>query len=99
MGLADPAFPASEAFDAIQTGINENPKDKADAIKKANSIFAFTLKNKEGKTASWHVDLKEKGEVAKGEAPAGKKADGMLQLRRRRLWQRLTCVDSHSRPC
>lgn len=76
MPLADPAFPASEAFDAIQAGINENPKDKADAVKKANSIFAFTLKNKEGKTASWHVDLKEKGEVAKGEAPEGKKADG-----------------------
>jgi len=80
MGLADPAFPASAAFDAIQAGINENPKDKADAVKKANSIFAFTLKNKEGKTASWHVDLKEKGEVAKGEAPEGKKADVTLIL-------------------
>jgi hypothetical protein len=80
MGLADPAFPASEAFDAIQQGINENPKDKADAVKKANSIFAFTLKNKEGKTASWHVDLKSKGEVAKGDAPEGQKADGELRV-------------------
>jgi hypothetical protein len=78
MGLADPAFPASAAFEAIQAGINENPKDKADAIKKANAVFAFTLKNKEGKTASWHVDLKQKGEVAKGEAPEGGKADGEL---------------------
>jgi hypothetical protein len=78
MVLADPDFPASAAFDAIQAGINENPKDKADAVKKANSIFGFTLKNKAGKTASWHVDLKDKGEVAKGEAPEGKKADGKL---------------------
>jgi len=43
-------------------------------VKKGNAIFAFTLKNKEGQTGSWYIDLKEKGEVAKGE-PA--KADGV----------------------
>jgi hypothetical protein len=36
-------------------------------------VFAFTLKNKEGKTESWHIDLKEKGAVAKG---AGEKPTG-----------------------
>lgn len=51
--------------------------ERKDAIKKGNAIFAFTLKNKEGSTESWHIDLKEKGEVGKGDAPAGKKADGM----------------------
>ncbi len=45
-------------------------------MKKGNAVFAFTLKNKEGQTDSWYIDLKEKGEVAKGEAPSGKKADG-----------------------
>ena len=39
-------------------------------------MFAFTLKNTAGETESWYIDLKEKGEVAKGDAPEGKKADG-----------------------
>jgi hypothetical protein len=29
-------------------------------------VFAFTLKNKAGETESWHIDLKNKGEVGKG---------------------------------
>lgn len=29
-------------------------------------MFAFTLKNKAGETESWHIDLKNKGEVGKG---------------------------------
>ena len=45
-------------------------------MKKGNAIFSFTLKNKEGQSDSWHIDLKDKGVVAKGEAPDGKKADG-----------------------
>ena len=45
-------------------------------MKKGNAVFSFTLKNKEGQAESWHIDLKDKGVVAKGEAPAGKKADG-----------------------
>ncbi|KIW08905.1 uncharacterized protein PV09_00824 [Verruconis gallopava] len=80
MGLADPAFASSAAFDAIQAAINDNPKEKAQAIKTAGTIFGFTLKNKEGKTASWHVDLKKTGNVGTGEAPAGEKADVILLL-------------------
>lgn len=45
-------------------------------MKKGNAIFAFTLKNKQGEIGSWYIDLKDKGEVAKGKAPKGKKADG-----------------------
>lgn len=98
MGLSDPAFPASEAFDAIQAGINENPKDKADAVKKANAVFAFTLKNAKGETASWHVDLKQKGEVAKGEAPQGGKADGKQRFTPSILVSVLMVVDSYVDP-
>ena len=76
MPLADPAFPNSEAFDLINQSLAENPSDKKDAIKKAGSIFAFTLKNKSGATQSWYIDLKKEGEVAKGAAPEGGKADG-----------------------
>ena len=42
-------------------------------MKKGNAVFAFTLKNKGGLTESWHIDLKQKGEVCKGEP---EKADG-----------------------
>jgi hypothetical protein len=37
-------------------------------------VFAFTLKNKEGETESWHIDLKEKGQAGKGlgTKPTGK---------------------------
>jgi hypothetical protein len=70
------AFPSSAAFDLINDSLKSNAADRKDAVKKANAIFAFTLKNAAGETESWHIDLKEKGEVAKGEAPEGKKADG-----------------------
>jgi hypothetical protein len=70
------AFPSSAAFDLINDSLKSNAADRKDAVKKANAIFAFTLKNAAGATESWHIDLKEKGEVAKGEAPEGKKADG-----------------------
>ena len=69
-------FPSSAAFDAINSSLQSDDAERKDAVKKGNAVFAFTLKNKEGQTDSWHIDLKEKGEVAKGEAPSGKKADG-----------------------
>jgi hypothetical protein len=70
------AFPSSAAFDLINDSLKSNDADRKDAVKKGNAIFAFTLKNAAGATESWYIDLKEKGEVAKGEAPEGKKADG-----------------------
>lgn len=74
------AFPSSVAFDLINDSLKSNAADRKDAVKKANAIFAFTLKNAAGETESWHIDLKEKGEVAKGEAPEGKKADGKTAI-------------------
>jgi len=38
------------------------------------------LKNNAGQEEAWHIDLKDKGVVSKGEAPAGKKADVTLSL-------------------
>ena len=49
-------------------------------MKKGQAIFAFTLKNGAGATDSWHIDLKDKGAVGKGEAPDGKKADGEYEM-------------------
>jgi hypothetical protein len=76
MTLADSAFPSSQAFDLINNSMQDSPADKKDAIKKAGAIFAFTLKNKEGTTQSWYIDLKNEGKVEKGAAPSGGKADG-----------------------
>lgn len=65
--IAQPAaFPASEAFDAINDALKSSDAERKSAMKQGNAVFAFTLKNKAGETESWHIDLKEKGEVAKG---------------------------------
>ncbi|CAL3972722.1 hypothetical protein PZA11_004232 [Diplocarpon coronariae] len=66
MSLKNASFPASEAFDAISESLKSSDADRKDAIKQGNAVFAFTLKNKAGETDSWHIDLKNKGEVGKG---------------------------------
>lgn len=73
-------FPSSAAFNAINEALNSSDADRKDAISKGKAIFAFKLKNKSGKEEAWHIDLKEKGIVSSGEAPAGKKADVTLSL-------------------
>jgi len=72
------AYPSSSAFDLIADALKDD-NERKDAIKKGGAIFGFTLKNGEGSTESWHIDLKETGTVGKGSAPEGKKANGTLQ--------------------
>ncbi|RDW82003.1 hypothetical protein BP6252_03115 [Coleophoma cylindrospora] len=66
MSLASSDFSSSAAFDAINAVLKSSDAERKDAIKKGQAVFAFTLKNKAGKTESWHIDLKQKGEVGKG---------------------------------
>jgi len=73
------AYPSSAAFDLIADGLKDDAERK-DAIKKGGAIFGFTIKNAEGSTESWYIDLKETGTVGKGTAPEGKKAAGTLQF-------------------
>ncbi|ETN42666.1 uncharacterized protein HMPREF1541_01823 [Cyphellophora europaea CBS 101466] len=80
MSLADEAFPSSAAFDAIASALSADAAETKNAIKQGQAVFAFKLKNTSGKEEAWHIDLKETGQVAKGEAPAGKKADVVLSL-------------------
>ncbi|KAK3173629.1 hypothetical protein OEA41_006961 [Lepraria neglecta] len=77
MSLKSDAFPSSAAFDAINSSLQSDNAERKDAVKKGNAVFAFTLKNKEGATESWYIDLKQKGEVGKGEPG---KADVTLSL-------------------
>lgn len=66
-------FPASAAFDQINSALNASEADRKDAMKQGNAVFAFTLKNAAGETDSWNIDLKNKGVVSKGlgEKPTG----------------------------
>ncbi|CAO2657938.1 Nn.00g071980.m01.CDS01 [Neocucurbitaria sp. VM-36] len=73
MSLKSADFPSSAAFDEIARSLSSSDADRTDAIKKGGAIFAFTLKNAEGKQDSWYIDLKESGTVGKGLAPEGKK--------------------------
>ncbi|KAJ6189825.1 hypothetical protein N7519_004733 [Penicillium mononematosum] len=72
--------PSSAAFDVINQTLQANEADRKDALGKAKAIFAFNLKNSSGEEAAWYLDLKNKGEVGQGSAPAGDKADVTLSL-------------------
>lgn len=74
------SFPASAAFDAINQTLQADAAERKDAVDKAKAIVAFNLKNEKGEEASWYLDLKNKGEVGQGAAPAGGKADGEWTL-------------------
>ncbi|MCJ1339348.1 hypothetical protein MMC09_004637 [Bachmanniomyces sp. S44760] len=80
MPLKNDSFPSSVAFDAISSSLQSDAGERKDAIKKGNAVFAFTLKNKEGGTESWYIDLKQTGEVGSGEAPSGGKADAFVTV-------------------
>ncbi|KAL4908389.1 hypothetical protein BDW74DRAFT_147373 [Aspergillus multicolor] len=80
MTLKEDGFESSAAFDAINATLQSDEGERKEAIKNAQTVVAFQLKNAAGKEESWHLDLKEKGVVGKGPAPPGKKADVTLQL-------------------
>ncbi|KAE8324651.1 SCP2 sterol-binding domain-containing protein [Aspergillus sergii] len=80
MTLKNDAFPSSAAFDAINAALQSDAAERKEAVDKAKAIVAFTLKNEKGQEESWHLDLKEKGEVGKGLPSGGKKADVTLTL-------------------
>ncbi|KAK0385028.1 hypothetical protein NLU13_7506 [Sarocladium strictum] len=65
MSLKDEKFPSSWAFDTINSAL-QGEQERKDAIKQGKAIFGFTLKNAQGETASWHIDLKETGTCGKG---------------------------------
>ncbi|CEN59301.1 Putative Lipid transfer protein [Aspergillus calidoustus] len=80
MSLKVDGFPSSAAFDVINSSLQGDEAERKDAVKAAQTVVAFTLKNSSGKEESWYLDLKDKGVVGKGAAPPGGKADVTLQL-------------------
>ena len=71
-------FKASAVFEQIADGLTKiSDAEKKGMIKKTNGVFQLNVKNAEGKEATWTIDLKTNGEVAKG---AAKKADVTISL-------------------
>lgn len=64
----------------INQTLQSNEADRKDAVDKAKAVVAFNLKNSKGEEKSWYLDLKNKGEVGEGAAPAGGKADGESEI-------------------
>ncbi|KAL4951084.1 SCP2 sterol-binding domain-containing protein [Aspergillus filifer] len=80
MTLKVDGFDSSAAFDTINATLQSSEAERQDAVKTAQTVVAFNLKNASGKEESWYLDLKNKGEVGKGSAPPGGKADVTLSL-------------------
>ncbi|RKF66068.1 Fatty acid-binding protein [Golovinomyces cichoracearum] len=66
MSLKKDAFPNSTAFDEINDYLKASDSQRLQAMKTAKAKIAFKLRNKKGDEHSWHIDLKDKGEVREG---------------------------------
>lgn len=72
-------FPSSEVFATLKQSVDAlTPEDKAKLIKQVNGIFEFVVKNAEGKTEIFTVDLKKEGSVIKGKGT--NKADAIISI-------------------
>jgi len=54
-----PGFAASSIFEQIESGLTtSSSQDRLAQVKKIGAIFAFDIKNNEGKSQAWYIDLK-----------------------------------------
>jgi len=74
-----PGFKTSDVMSGVVTAFGKySEQEKAAEMKKTNGIFELTVKNEEGKEATWTIDMKKTGTVYIG--PAKPKADVTLIL-------------------
>ncbi|KAA8915630.1 hypothetical protein TRICI_002211 [Trichomonascus ciferrii] len=74
MGLSDgniltncaDKFPSSNVFDFIEQALANDEGLKKKAVKQSDAVIVFQLKNKQGETKSWWLDLKKEGAVGEG---------------------------------
>ncbi|ORX39415.1 SCP2 sterol-binding domain-containing protein [Kockovaella imperatae] len=77
--IKEDGFASSEILSNLATAFEKmSDSDRKAQIKKTNGVFQIDVKNDNGKTATWTIDLKEQGKVSKG-APS-KKADVIMTL-------------------
>lgn len=72
-------FPSSEVFVSLKQSVDAlTPDAKTKLIKQVNGIFEFVVKNAEGKTETFTVDLKKAGDVVKGKG--ANKPDAVISI-------------------
>lgn len=72
-------FQSSEVFATLKQSVDAlSADDKAKLLKQVNGIFEFVIKNAEGKTETFTVDLKKDGVVVKGKGK--NKADAVIAI-------------------
>lgn len=72
-------FQSSEIFATLKQSVDALPADgKAKLLKQVNGIFEFVVKNADGKTETFTVDLKKAGVVVKGKGAT--KADAIISI-------------------
>lgn len=72
-------FQSSEVFATLKQSVDTLPADdKAKLLKQVNGIFEFVIKNAEGKSETFTVDLKKDGVVVKGKGK--NKADAVIAI-------------------
>ncbi|KAF9920398.1 hypothetical protein FBU30_009785 [Linnemannia zychae] len=60
--LIEPGFESSNIFAQIDGHLKTlSEKERAEQVKKVKGVFQFNVKNKEGKVATWTIDLKNGG--------------------------------------
>jgi putative sterol carrier protein len=65
MSLVNSKFPSSQAFDVINNYLESDVNERSAIVKQTKTSFGIVLK-KDDETASWTIDLKDKGEVRSG---------------------------------
>jgi putative sterol carrier protein len=79
--LAVEGFESSALFVQIGEQINGLPQaDRQEQVKKVKGVFQFNIKNKEGKVATWTLDLKNGGGAMHKGTVAGLKPDITLDI-------------------
>ncbi|RCH91200.1 hypothetical protein CU098_007260 [Rhizopus stolonifer] len=77
--IKTPGFQSSEVLNSVKQSVDVLPaEEKAKLIKQVNGIFEFVIKNGEGKTETFTIDLKKNGDVFKGKGP--NKADAVINI-------------------
>lgn len=63
MSVVVEGFKSSELLDQISKKLNSDADFKAKSIKTVKGTIVFNIKNKEGKSQAWLLDLKDSGSI------------------------------------
>lgn len=78
--VGESGFAASAIFEQAKKQMDSSSDaEKQEQIKKVKGLFQFDITNGDGKTQTWWIDLKQKGDVGKGKPPG--KSDVTLVIK------------------